>query len=144
MTPLKRLRRSNGFTLIELLVVILIIGILIAVAAPSFLGQTKKAQDSAAKQDLTVAYKAAKAYAIDGVDGDGNVIDTPHVQGSYSGFDSTVLATFEPGLSLTSVTYSTLSGGLVMTKVSASGTTCRISDDWNEPPPGLFFAAHCP
>ena len=58
-------RRRRAFTLIELLVVILIIAILIAVAAPSFLGQQAKAQDSSAKQGLTVLYKAAKADSVD-------------------------------------------------------------------------------
>lgn len=60
---LSRARAARGFTLIELLVVILVIAILLAVAAPSFLRQQDKAHDSSAMQAVALGYRVAQTVA---------------------------------------------------------------------------------
>jgi type IV pilus assembly protein PilA len=60
-----RLRGEEGFTLIELLVVILIIGILAAIAIPSFLNQKGKGEDSKAKADARTTQTALETYYTD-------------------------------------------------------------------------------
>jgi len=61
----RRAQSEKGFTLIELLLVIVIIGILAAIAIPSFVNQRSKAFDAAAKSNLRTAESAMETYSTD-------------------------------------------------------------------------------
>jgi type IV pilus assembly protein PilA len=65
ITFLAQKRKSEGFTLIELLVVIIIIGILAAIALPSFLNQANKAKQSEAKTYIGSMNRAQQAYYLE-------------------------------------------------------------------------------
>jgi type IV pilus assembly protein PilA len=78
-------RDESAFTLIELLVVLIIIGVLLAIAIPSYLGFQKKAQQTAAMSDVRSAIPDAEAYYSD--------------NNSYTGMTPTLLqSTYDSGL----------------------------------------------
>jgi type IV pilus assembly protein PilA len=59
------MKDERGFTLIELMVVVLIIGFLVVLALPTFIGARERAWDRAAQSDIRNAFAAERAYYSD-------------------------------------------------------------------------------
>ena len=78
------LRSEPGFTLIELMVVVLIIGVLIAIALPTFIGARDRAANRAAEEDVRTGLLAALTFYAE--------------DGAYTNFDVPTATLAEPTL----------------------------------------------
>lgn len=127
-----RLREEHGFTLVELMVVVLNLGILMAIALPTFQGALGRVRDSAAKASIRTALTAGRVFWV--VQGDADysaaaLTDLTELENSVQWVSETTISS-DPKTVSRDVT----GGVLTLATFSKGGTCFLIRDD----PPHLL------
>ena len=118
---------ESGFTLVELLVVMLIIGLLAAIAIPSFFNQRDKAYDANAKEQARTAETAMETYATDngGVYTGATTAKLVQIENSLTD----TVSTTKPYLSAAAAAGANNKGWTVTVTSPKTGNTFTISRD---------------
>ncbi len=136
----RRIGADSGFTLVEMLVVMLIIGLLAAIAVPSFLGQRDKAHDASAKTSVRTAATALETFRTDhdGAYTGATVSDLDSIESTLATGDLTIVTATDEEYTIRAASPT---GNTFTIERHAGGTndfTCTTPAQGGCPPSGIW------